>query len=451
MASSRSSTPADAVPLAVAAWAAALRDGDAPVGLALSGGRDSMALLDAGAAALAAAGRRAVALHVHHGLHADADAWAAHCARECAARGVAYEERRVSVAGARRHGVEAAARHARYDALRAMARARGVRTVALAHHQDDQAETLLLQLGRGAGPAGLAAMPAASTDADGVTWTRPLLDVPRAAIAAYAAAHALRWVDDPSNADPRLRRNALRLGVVPALAAALPGYPATLARAAAHQADAAELLDALAERDLRDAGCAGDDATIDAAHLASLAPARARNLLRGFLRLRGLPPPPAARLDAMLRQLARARGDATIALPHAGAVIGRHRGRVAVHAPPPPAYAATWRGEASIALPHGELRFDAAVGAGIDEARIGAGLAVQPRAGGERIQLAAGRTRRALKAILRESALPSWERDALPLLVAGDALVAVPGIGVDVAWQAPAGRPGRMPVWRARR
>ena len=449
MASSRSSTPADAVARAVAAWVAALAD-DAPIGFALSGGRDSMALVDAGAAALRAAGRHAIAFHVHHGLQRDADAWAGHCARECAARGIDFAERRVSVARASRTSLEASARDARYGALAALAREHGVRTIALAHHQDDQAETLLLQLGRGAGPAGLASMPASQTDAAGLTWCRPLLGVTRAQIAAYADAHALRYVDDPSNADPAMRRNAVRHAVVPALAAALPGYPATVARAAAHQADAAALLDALADQDARAAGYDDAERTIDAAFLASLPAPRARNLLRGFLRLHGLPPPPTARLDAMLRQLAGARADATIALAHAGTVLGRHRGRIAVHAPAPPDYATTWRGEASIALPHGELRFERAEGEGVDESRIAAGLTVRPRLGGERIQLAPDRTRRALKSILRESRLPSWERDALPLLVAGDALVAVPGIGVDAAWQAPPGRPGRIVVWKAR-
>jgi tRNA(Ile)-lysidine synthase len=139
-----------------------------------------------------------------------------------------------------------------------------------------------------------------------------------------------------------------------------------------------------------------------------------------------------------------------VAIAHAGAIVGRHRGRVAVHAPAPADYVATWRGEPALTLPHGELRFDSVDGAGVDLARVGAGLSVRPRRGGERLQLASDRTRRALKSILRESSLPTWERDALPLIVAGDVLVAVPGIGVDVAWQAGPGRPGRVPVWSAR-
>jgi len=450
MASSRSSTRADPVERAVAAWLATPLASRGPVAFALSGGRDSMALLDAGARALRERGRDAIAFHVHHGLQAGADAWSAHCARECASRGVDYEERRVSVLRAPRSSVEAMARDARYAALRELSRANGVTAIALAHHQDDQAETLLLQLGRGAGPAGLAAMPAEHVDDDGLAWCRPLLAVTRAEIAAYADAKALRYVDDPSNGDTRWRRNAVRSVVVPAWSAVLPGYPATIARAAEHQADAAALLDALAERDAQDAGYDAAAGSFAAAALSALGDARARNLMRWFLRRRRLPPPPAARLRAMVDQLARARDDATVAIAHAGAIVGRHRGRVAVHAPAPHDYAASWHGEAAVTLPHGELRFESVEGGGVDAARVGAGLSIRPRHGGERIRLAGERTRRALKSILRESSLPTWERDALPLVVAGDVLVAVPGIGVDEAWQAGPGLPGRLPVWRAR-
>jgi tRNA(Ile)-lysidine synthase len=451
MASSRSFPPADdacaPVVRAVATWLDALPATGGPLAFALSGGRDSIVLLDAGAAALRERGRRALGLHVHHGLQADADRWSAFCAQAGADRGVAYGERRVVVARPPRASLEAQARDARYAALRELAREHGAHAVALAHHQDDQAETLLLQLGRGAGPAGLAAMAASSTDAAGLTWCRPLLGLPRAAIDAYARDARLQWVEDPSNADPRLRRNAVRQRVAPAFASTLPGYPGTLARAALHQAEAAALLDALAEIDARDARYDAADGAIDAAALARLPPARARNLLRWFLHARGLPPPSSARLEAMLRQLAGAKVDARVALPHAGTVVGRHRGRVFVHAASPHGYLLPWHGETSVALPHGVLAFEAAKGDGIDAERSAAGLAIRPRRGGERLRLAPDRARRELKSLLCESGLPAWEREALPLVMAGDALVAVPGIGVDVAWRAPPGRPGWRPVW----
>jgi tRNA(Ile)-lysidine synthase len=451
MASSRSFPPADdaraPVVRAVATWLDALPATGGPLAFALSGGRDSIVLLDAGVEALRARSRPAIGLHVHHGLQADADRWSAFCAQACADRGVAYAERRVVVARPPRASLEAQAREARYAALRELAREHGAHAVALAHHQDDQAETLLLQLGRGAGPAGLAAMPASSTDASGLAWYRPLLGLPRAAIDAYARAARLQWVEDPSNDDTRLRRNAVRQRVAPAFASTMPGYPGTLARAAAHQAEASSLLDALAEIDARDAHYDAAGGAIDAAAFAGLPPARARNLLRWFLHLRGLPPPSSARLEAMLRQLAGARADARVELAHAGAIVGRHRGRVVAHAAPPGDYLRPWHGEPTVELPHGELAFEPAEGAGIDAARVAAGLAIRPRRGGERLRLGPDRARRELKSLLCESGLPAWEREELPLVMAGDALVAVPGIGVDIAWRAPPGRPGLRPVW----
>ena len=300
MASSRRSAPAD---LAAALAAAAARDlGDSgPIAVALSGGRDSVALLHA-LAALAPVHRAPLsAIHVHHGLSAHADALggvlrrirgdSGHLAVWCGAWTSAQRPRA---------SLEDSARAARYSALAAAAADLGATTLALAHHADDQAETLLLQLLRGAGPAGLAAMPRMSRRA-GITWWRPLLDTPRAMIDAYLRKHALSYVDDDSNASHRFRRNALRMDVVPALRKLAPGYPATLVRSAALQAEAASLLDDLAAQD---AITAFDGATLSCAALASLSEARARNLLRWFLRRHGLRLPSFARLADMLAQVA---------------------------------------------------------------------------------------------------------------------------------------------------
>lgn len=404
-----------------------------------------MALLHAAHAATA--GRIDLhALHVHHGLVPDADRWAAFCADACEPLGVRFASRRVRVERRARTSLEERARAARYQALRELASEHGVALVALAHHQDDQAETLLLQLARGAGPQGLAAMPAERVDAEGLVWARPLLGVTRADIDAYTGVHRLAWIDDPSNRDPRHRRNAVRLAVAPALAAAMPGYPATLARAARHQADAVELADALAEIDATSAGVDRDG--LDCAALARLSGARARNLLRWWLRGAGLPPPPAARLDQIVAQLTSPRADARIAIAHAGRVIGRHRGRAHVHPEAPPDYRCDWQGEATLALPHGELVFEPAVGGGIDRARVDTGLAVRPRRGGERLRLRIGGPLRSLKTLLQQHGVPSWDRDALPLVVFGEALVAAPGIGVDAGWRAPPGAAGLVPAWR---
>jgi tRNA(Ile)-lysidine synthase len=286
------------------------------VAVALSGGRDSMALLDALAECAGAAGIELSAIHVHHGLSPHADAWAQFCADECARRGVAFVAERVRVARRGGESLEAAARDARYAALAE----HDVDCIALAHHADDQAETLLLQLMRGAGPHGLAAMARERHDR-GPMHMRPLLAVSRAEIEAYVAARGLAFVDDESNADTRFKRNFLRHEIGPRLARAFPGYPATLARAARHQADAAALLDAMAAQDAVSAGYASEtNATLDRATLSALArsaPARARNLLRWFIRQHGLSLPSSARLGAMLAQLTGAPPDARVRCRHA--------------------------------------------------------------------------------------------------------------------------------------
>ena len=208
-----------------------------------------MVLLDALACAVPSTGLSLSAVHVHHGISPNADKWAEFCAVECARRDVPLTVRRVRVEDAATLGIEAAARAARYNVFAEIV----ADFVALAHHAGDQAETLLLQLLRGAGPHGLAAMPLIRPLQSRCALLRPLLALPDAAIEAYAQARELRWIDDESNADTSLKRNFLRHEIAPRLAAAFPGYPATLARAAAHQAEAAALLDELAAIDAREA------------------------------------------------------------------------------------------------------------------------------------------------------------------------------------------------------
>jgi tRNA(Ile)-lysidine synthase len=414
--------------------------------VALSGGRDSIVLLNALLAAQDTRMRGAV--HVHHGLSPNADAWAAFCDRTCRERGVPLAIERVDVPRAPRTSLESEARRMRYAALVEAARTMGANVVALAHHRDDQAETLLLQLLRGAGPRGLAAMPAMRDDPRGVRWWRPLLDVARADIDAYANGRALAWVDDESNASLHHARNAIRHTVMPALAAVAANPGATLARAAALQAEAAVLADDLAAIDARDAF---DGTSLSQPALARLPDHRARNLLRWFLHARGLPAPSFARLAAMLAQLRATRGDAMTLLAHANAELGVCRGRIHVHACAPMPYDVAWDGAHDVELAHGVVHIIPAEGEGIDLRRLAnATLHVRSRRGGERMQLAANRPRRALKSILQEAGVPPWQRASLPLVMSGNEVIAVPGIGVDAAWQAPKGARGIVLRWMPR-
>lgn len=398
-----------------------------------------MSLLDAVVEVAARRTLRVSALHVHHGLSVNADAWAAFCGTQCAQRGVPLEVRRVNVQRRSGESLEAVARTARYDALATV----DAEAVLLAHHADDQAETVLIQLLRGAGPHGLAGMSAHQTGTP--AWVRPLLNFSRDELRDYATIRGLQWIDDESNADHRFRRNFLRGAVIPLLAANFPGYPATLCRAASHQAEAASLLDELAAID---ASVAIDAHGLDRDRLKALSPPRARNLLRWFLRREGLRAPAAAHLADMLRQIRAGTADARTRIAHDGMEIGCHRGYVVVHAPASEAFAQPWSGEHEVHLPGGIVIFERVLGEGVSSSatrRLGASL--RSRIGGERMQLAQNRPRHTLKKLLQERGIPHWQRNAIPLLWCGDELAAVPGIGVAASFQSASDEAGWRIIW----
>ncbi len=251
-----------------------------PLGVGLSGGADSTALL------LACHARwpgQVVALHVHHGLQAAADGFEAHCAALCRSLGIPLRSQRTDGRPQSGQSPEDAARQARYQALAALAKAdsgqSAIENIALAQHADDQAETLLLALSRGAGAPGLAAMPARWRRA-GIAWHRPLLRVAGRDVRAWLQAQGTPWVEDPTNADERYTRNRIRRRLLPVLDDVFPQFRDTFARSAAHAAQADELLQELAAIDL--AACGGAPPQIAA--LQQLSAARQANLLRHWLR-----------------------------------------------------------------------------------------------------------------------------------------------------------------------
>ena len=270
-----------------------------PLAVALSGGADSTALL------LACAGRwpgQVRAIHVHHGLQAAADDFERHCRALCTRLQVPLAVRRVDARHAAGQSPEDAARQSRYAALAEAALhawpGSPVACIALAQHADDQVETLLLALSRGAGVAGLAAMPA-RWQRLGLDWQRPLLQVEGAALRAWLAARGQDWVEDPSNGDARFTRNRIRAQLLPPLQAAFPQFRDTFARSSRHCAQAAELLQEVAEADL---AAVGNPPRIAA--LQGLSAARQANLLRHWLRVAHGTTPAAAQLEELLRQLA---------------------------------------------------------------------------------------------------------------------------------------------------
>jgi tRNA(Ile)-lysidine synthase len=276
--------------LALASWPAPL-----PLAVAYSGGADSTALLHAASRQWPG---RVHALHVHHGLQRAADDFEAHCAAACAALGVALHVGRVDARHAPGESPEDAARRARYATLAGLALANGLRHVALAQHADDQVETLLIALGRGAGVDGLAGMPA-RMERHGVMFHRPLLEVRADALREWIAAAGVAHIHDPSNDDPRYTRNRIRHRVLPALAEALPRHRETFARSARNAARASALLSGMAAQDLADAG-----SPPKLAALRALPRERLANLLRHWLKSAHGAVPSEAQLEQLLAQIA---------------------------------------------------------------------------------------------------------------------------------------------------
>lgn len=269
-----------------------------PLAVGLSGGADSTALLRACALRWPGQVR---AIHVHHGLQAAADGFEQHCIALCDALKVPLTVRRLDARHAPGQSPEDAARQARYQALASVALAPSaegaIQSIALAQHADDQAETLLLALSRGAGVAGLAAMPARWERA-GLAWHRPLLQVAGADVRHWLCAQGQAWVEDPTNADERFTRNRIRAKLLPALDAAFPSFRDTFARSAANAAQAAELLHELAQQDLALVGMPPEIRALQ-----GLSRARQANVLRHWLRLVHHTTPAAAQLGELLDQI----------------------------------------------------------------------------------------------------------------------------------------------------
>ncbi|MFJ3057456.1 tRNA lysidine(34) synthetase TilS [Herbaspirillum sp. NPDC087042] len=415
--------------------------------VAYSGGLDSTVLLDVAAQLAQQQGVRVLGLHVHHGLSPHADAWLVHAQDFCAQRGLPLHAEHVQLDKVADSGVEEAARLARYAALGRLCRQHGARLLLTAHHLDDQAETVLLQLLRGSGLAGLSGMdschaaPALLGDPDTLV-ARPLLGITRAQLESYAQQQGLAWIEDESNADPRYTRNALRHQVMPALGQVFPGYQQRLARSAGHAQGAQELLREVAEADL--AQCRRDDHLLMPA-LRSLSEQRFLNLMRHWFGLRGMRMPSAAWMQEMRSQLLQADVEAQLCVSHPDGEVHRYRERVFLAPRRTPPDEGTvirlrWEGQA-------QLRIDAYYGVlhvevlAAEDGRPGfspAWLRAQPlsvcaRSGGERIQLGANRPARSLKQQYQSADVPAWERPFLPLLFAGDALIFAAGIGMDCA------------------
>ncbi len=421
------------------------------VAVAVSGGRDSSALLHCTARQARALGLEVFALHVHHGLTPQADAWLDRVRSQSRRWGVAFDSRRLQGAPGPAQSVEAWARHGRYQALAEMAEAARCGLVLLAHHRRDQAETWLLQALRGGGPAGLAAMPACAVRA-GLHWARPWLDRPREDIEAYVRRHRLATIEDPSNADPRFARNRLRLQVWPALTHAFGDAEAALAAAAARSQQAAALALEVAAQDLP---ALRHGVALQVAAWRGLTPARRLNALQVWLRgALGLAPP-----QSLLDRLAPAlMAGPTGRWPAPGGELRLHRGLLAMHpaalAAAPPVAAPPEAGPVDLSRPgrHFMGGWDGwisvePVGQGGAAPGCLMGLQLRARQGGERFRLGPKASSRSLKQQFQALGVPPWQRSGPLLYTADGQLLFVPGLGLDGARWAEPGAPQFSLAW----
>ncbi|WP_423820777.1 tRNA lysidine(34) synthetase TilS [Salinisphaera sp. SPP-AMP-43] len=387
--------------------------------VAFSGGHDSSALLQALAEAAHPVPLRAV--HVCHQIETEADSWAAHCERVCAARGI--QLRRIDVeVDTRGKGLEAAARVARYRALAEQIEAGEV--LVCAHHAEDQAETFLLQALRGSGVAGLAGMPSLSPCGAGRLW-RPWLKIERAAITRLARARGLDWIEDATNLDPRRARGFVREHVWPALSQGWPAAAQTLSRSAAWAADAAAAVDTLAGIDLHRVRAVDDSLRL--AELAVLTEARAAEVLRRWLREGGHDVPDHRHIE-QIRRISQAREHSGPRVGFVDTEVRRFDARLfamsRLAVPPMPGQTLAWSAPDGLSLPSGCGRLRLAGRAPADWPND---LTVCFRAGGEKLARANG-SRQALAEWLRAARVPPWVRERLPLIYAGRVLIAIPGL-----------------------
>ncbi|MGM9491247.1 tRNA lysidine(34) synthetase TilS [Ideonella sp. YS5] len=426
----------------------------AVVAVAASGGRDSTALLHATAQLARGTSLQVAALHVHHGLNPAADDWLEHLRRQCerwarAGWPVSLRWHRLDGRPARGESVEAWARKERYLALAAMARDAGAGVVLLAHHRRDQAETVLLQALRGAGTAGLSAMPR-EVSRDDILWCRPWLERPADAIAAYVRRHRLSHIEDDSNQDRRFDRNRLRHDLWPALLGAFSNAESSLLHVAAQAQWAQQLVQEVTRADL--ARVLDPERALDVSAWLALTPARRIGALRVWLADAGV----AHGLDHLSsRVAAELPGRSTAQWPADGQrQLRLYRGRlvlVPLRATPlteplsneSPALDRPGRHALSA---WGGLLELVAVDEGGVSTKLLSGAVLRARLPGDQFQWAPRSVARSLKKQYQDRGVPAWQRGG-PIVAAGDQVLFVPGLGIDARAMAPAGEPQLAVRW----
>ncbi len=418
--------------------------------IALSGGVDSVVLLHLLAILSKHLNFSLSAIHVDHGISSNAAHWRQFCHNLCLSFDLPIITKSLNLKKTPGVSLEALARDERYQIFNQLQ----ADYIALAQHLDDQAETLLLQLFRGAGIRGLSAMPIIRKQSSDMApqVLRPLLQVSRREIEQYAEQNQLSWIHDESNDSTDFNRNFLRHKVLPLLKEKYPNYAKTLLRTSKHLSEASLLLDELAEIDRQQYLVSGK-LQMKAMHELSIA--RAKNLLRFTLVQSGIRPPSTAKLDDILQQLRSTRLDTQINITIDQIILRCYQGLI-FFLPKlktaEPTWRLTWHGENPLQLAnlHGTIRFTHIKSQGIDQIKLSQyPVTIRLRQGGERFAPHCNRPRRSLKKLLQEAAIPPWKRYTMPLLFSGERLVWVPDIGIDYEFQVKSEQVGLVPNWQS--
>jgi tRNA(Ile)-lysidine synthase len=404
--------------------------------LALSGGIDSVVLLHLLHQLQKIHHFTLKASHVHHGLSKNANKWVQFCEKLCTKLSVSLDVHHIKLPQKKSLGIEGEARQLRYEKLLQSKSD----LVVLAHHADDQAETFLLQLFRGAGVKGLSSM--AHFDDTRKLW-RPLLNTSRIEIENYARQHKLKWIEDESNKNTDFDRNFIRSRVLPILKNRFSHIIKVISRSASHLAEAQYLLDDLAQIDLKSYLKSKEyKHKIKVKTLDKLSYSRAKNILRYWLELNDQLMPSKDILDELLRQVLTAKKDAELIIElKKNYEIRRYKDEIYIVRKNQQAeknYEVIWNGESEILLPNGtQLNFKNVKGRGISLSKIkDKKLVISSRKGGEFFKPDSKRPTKKIKQLLQESDLPPWEREFLPLIFIGDELASVPNFGIDIKFQA---------------
>ena len=412
------------------------------IAIALSGGLDSVVLLDT----ICKNPQRSSAteiwvFHIHHGLQKPADQWLEFCLKLAKKYRVQFDFRLLHLDPSLGN-VESRARAARYEALAELCEEHHIQELVLAHHQNDQAETVLLQLLRGAGVAGLSAMPAQRPLKAGhyqVNILRPLLDQSRSELEAYAKKRRLKWIEDPSNRDMGYRRNAIRKKVMPHLLQIQPEALRNISRSATLLAEAQTLLDRLAVQDGKSIIEKGALKLESLRLLHQRDAAAANNLIRYWLKTHQLAMPSLERLESWWQDLSKVGRDAQLEWIHDESQICLWRGLLQVIHP----QVGQWIFKA---VPQGSQKLGLPADWLVQSKERGQ-ITQRDRVGSEKIQIAAKSPRKSLKNLYQECAVPPWQRQ-LPLLYVGDDLLAVAHVGVSYPHLVSSGKRW-IPVWQA--